>query len=104
MIDQLGLIGAVACVTYLTRIAGLGLGQRTVPSALHRFLAYVPIAAFAALAMPDLGEGTTDLLPRLAGAVAAAIVVWRSNRLAVGLVIGMTTFWFARILIDNTVG
>jgi len=90
-----GLIVAVAAVTYLTRISGFVIGQRTMPQWLGRFLQYVPVAVFAALVTTNFNAGQSDMLPRLIGVVAASLAVLRFRQLWIGLVAGMACFWLA---------
>ena len=98
--EQVGLITAAAVVTYATRVAGFRLAGRTLPPALERFLAYVPVAVFATLIVPglELGGATGLALARGAGIVAAAAAVWRSGQLWAGLLAGMTVFWLLRLV------
>ena len=91
--ERLWIIFSVAVLTYLTRIAGFRLGDRRLPPAFDRFLAYVPIAAFTALAIPGVAEGAGTFPSRLAGAALSAIVVLRYGQLWAGLLAGMAGFW-----------
>jgi branched-subunit amino acid transport protein len=91
--ERLSIILSVAALTYLTRIAGFRLGDRHLPPAFDRFLAYVPIAAFAALALPGVAEGAGAFPARLAGAALAALAVIRFGHLWTGLLAGMVGFW-----------
>jgi branched-subunit amino acid transport protein len=93
---HLPLIAAAAALTYGTRIAGLLLGDRAVPAALRGYLAYVPIAAFAALTAPGLAGSEGDLAPRSIAAAVAAIVALRYRRLWACLAVGMVAYWIAR--------
>jgi len=83
-------------VTFGSRFAGLAL-HRELPDFWVRFLHFVPIAVFAALVTPslegDFGEGEI----RLAAAVAAALVAWRTANLGLAIAIGMLAFWLLRI-------
>ncbi len=98
----------VAVIAYATRAAGLVFGQRSkarpdeekrrASMSWDRFLAYVPVAIFAALVVPDLGVGTGDVLPRLAGATLAAVVVIRFGHLWTGLASGMAAYWMTGAL------
>lgn len=97
--DRMGVILVVAAVTYATRLAGFALGRRAVPPAVERFLAFVPVAAFAALVAPGLTVGGGELAPRLLAATAAAIAVLRSRKLWLGLATGMAAYWAARALL-----
>ena len=90
------LIVVAALITYGTRIAGLSFGDRQVPPLVQRFLRYVPIAAFASLIAPGLGGNDADLVPRLAAAVIATVVVLKFGRLWVCLAVGMAMFWVTR--------
>ena len=91
--ERVWIIVSVAVLTYLTRIAGFRLGDRQLPPAFDRFLAYVPVAAFAALSIPGVAEGAGTFPARLAGAALAAIVVLRFSQLWIGLLAGMAGFW-----------
>lgn len=95
---DMGLIVAVALVTYGTRIAGFALGQRRLPTVVDRFLAYVPVAMFAALIAPDLGLGSEQWAARLLGVAASALAVWKTRQLWAGLLVGMAVFWIVRAL------
>jgi branched-subunit amino acid transport protein len=95
-LGYLPLIVAAAVLTYATRIAGLSLGNRAVPPVVVRFLSYVPIAAFAALAMPGLGGNDDELTPRLAAAAVTVFVMLRTRQLWACLIVGMTVFWLTR--------
>jgi len=97
--DRLGLVLAVAVATYVTRVAGFYLSGRAFPPAFDRFLAYVPIAAFAALAAPGLEIGGDDMAARLVGVAAAAVVVLRFGQLWAAIVAGMGAFWLAGVLL-----
>ena len=83
-------------VTFGSRFAGLAL-HRELPDFWVRFLHFVPIAVFAALVTPslegDFGEGEI----RLAAAVAAAVVAWRTANLGLAIAVGMLAFWLLRI-------
>jgi branched-subunit amino acid transport protein len=97
-IDLLPLIVVAAVLTYATRIAGLSLGDRQVPPVVVRFLSYVPIAAFAALAVPGLGGTDDDAIPRLAAAAVTLFVMLRTRQLWACLIVGMAVFWASRAI------
>jgi branched-subunit amino acid transport protein len=93
--EQIGLVLVVATVTYATRAGGFYLGRRAVPRTLDRFLDYVPVAAFAALVVPGIDAGGTEMAPRLIGlGVAVLAGIW-FKRLWVVIVAGMVVFWIA---------
>ncbi len=91
------LILALAGVTFLIRVAGFALVGRTVPAGFDRFLRFVPVAAFAALAAPDLVLVPAPGL-RLAAALAAALVTVLTRRLELGLVAGLLAFFALRLV------
>lgn len=91
--DRLLLVLAVAAVTYLTRVAGFALGDRQIPPTFDRFLAYVPVASFAALAIPGVADGAGTLPARIIGAALATLVVLRFGKLWACLLAGMGGFW-----------
>lgn len=95
--NYLGLILAAAAVTYLTRVTGFYVGRLEIPQSVSRFLVYVPVAAFAALAAPGVGPGA-DWLPRLVGAAVAAALMLRFGQLWLCLVAGMLGFWAVTLL------
>ena len=95
--SPLPIILGMAVITYGTRIAGL-LVNTEVPPFWLRFLHFVPIAVFAALVVPALGGQQGEGLLRLVAAVAAAVAIWRTKQLWVGIVVGMAVFWLLRFL------
>lgn len=108
MIANLALVAGAALVTYATRLAGfaiagrLAAGQATpTVRAVDRFLVWAPVAAFSALIVPDLASGPGLLSARLAGAVAAALAVWRIGRLWAGLVVGFSAFWVVQVVLHG---
>ena len=100
-LGRLALVLAVAVVTYLTRLAGfrlrLGRGpdreDPALPAAFERFLGYVPIAAFAALAAPGVAEGSGGLAARLAAVACAAVAAVRLRRLWPSIAAGLAGYW-----------
>jgi branched-subunit amino acid transport protein len=96
---SIGFIVAAAVATYAIRLAGFGLGGRAIPPPFERFLAYVPVAAFAALIAPDLGLGDPQWAARGLGIIASALVAWRTRQLWAGLGAGMAVFWLVKLLI-----
>ncbi|MGH2530705.1 MAG: AzlD domain-containing protein [Thermomicrobiales bacterium] len=99
MDGTLGLILAVALVSYVTKFAGLALGARTIPEGPRGFLEHMPIAVFAALAVPGIGGWDGDLPARLVGAALATVVVVRWRSLWLALALGMTGFWLTGALV-----
>lgn len=94
MNEPIALVLAIALLTYLTRYAGFRLGEgRTLPPTFERFLAYVPVAAFAALVAPGVADGPGALPSRfVAVAIAVATGLWL-RRLWASLALGMIGFW-----------
>jgi branched-subunit amino acid transport protein len=90
------LIIAAAVLTYFTRYGGLALGKRNPPAFVSDFLGYVPIAAFAALVLPDLASGGDERFPRLFAAGIAALVVYQFGKLWACIAVGMAVYWLTR--------
>ena len=86
-----GMIG----VTFGSRYAGLAL-RMELPAFWLRFLHFVPIAVFAALVTPSLEGSVGEGEVRVAGAVAATLVAWRTRNLGLAIAAGMLTFWVLR--------
>ncbi|MGH2583745.1 MAG: AzlD domain-containing protein [Dehalococcoidia bacterium] len=99
--ERLGLVLAVAVATYVTRVTGFYLSGRAFPPVFDRFLAYVPIAAFAALAAPGLEIGGDDMAARLIGVATAAVAALRFRQLWAAIVAGMGAFWVAGWLLPG---
>jgi branched-subunit amino acid transport protein len=95
--ERMLLIVSVAVVTYLTRVAGFSLGQRTIPPAIDRFLTWVPVASFAALAVPGIADGGGTLPARIVGALLATAIALRFGALWACLLAGMAGFWVVGI-------
>jgi branched-subunit amino acid transport protein len=84
-------------VTFGSRLAGLTLQPR-LPAFWLRFLHFVPIAVFAALITPSLEGSRGEGGIRVAAAIAAAFVAWRTRQLALAIAVGMAAFWLLRLL------
>ena len=92
----MAIILACAAVTYLTRVAGFYLVGRETPPLFDRFLRMVPVAAFAALAVPDLLSGTAPPARIVAGVACGAIIL-ATRKLWLGLLVGMAVFAVLRL-------
>lgn len=101
MTERLGVILAVALFTYGRRLAGFAVAGRTLPQTVERFLAYVPVAAFAALLVPGVVTSDAEMPPRRAASGVAAVAVRRHGRLWVGLAAGVAAYWAARALLGE---
>lgn len=97
--SHLPLILIVAATTWLARAGGFHLGQRSFPPAVDRFLAWIPVAAFAALITPDLINGPGSLAARLLGALTTVLVVSRAGPYWAALMAGMGAFWATSALL-----
>ena len=88
----------MALVTYVPRLAGFVLSGRRIPPFWRRFLHFVPISVFAALITPALpgtqGEGAI----RLVAALLAALLIWRTQSLWLGIATGVGVFWLLRVV------
>lgn len=98
------LILALSIVTFIARYFMIAiLGRYNVPPDVTRALAFVPIAAFAAIAAPELflREGSFAIglaNPRFVAGIAAVIVAFLSRNVLVTLATGMGVMWALQIL------
>ncbi len=97
--NMLLVIAGMVVVTYGPRLAGVLLGDVAVPPFWERFLRFVPIAVFAALVAPALPGQQGEWAVRLAAAVIAAIAIWRTRQLWIGVLVGMIAFWLLRLAV-----
>lgn len=97
MSDTLVILG-MAAITYATRYAGLRLTALRLPPFWLAFLRFVPISVFTALIAPALTGSGGEGLPRILAAVLAALLIWRSRQLWLGLLAGMGAFWLLRLI------
>lgn len=88
-------IALMWAVTYPVRWLGLRLGGVRLPPFWLAFLRFVPVSVFAALVVPEV-LGSPEWPRRVAGAVVAAGLMWRTRNLAVGIVGGFAAYWVAR--------
>jgi len=91
--SYLPMIFVIAAATLAARVGGFHLARRSLPPTFDRFLAWVAVAAFAALAVPDIVDGPGTVPGRVLGAIAAAVVVGRSLPYWAALLSGMVVFW-----------
>ncbi|GAB4425204.1 MAG: hypothetical protein OHK0015_04960 [Chloroflexi bacterium OHK40] len=92
----------MALVTLATRALPLLLMRGALPTWLGRWLGFVPVAVFAALALrpllvsagpePRLVAG----LPLLAG-LAGALAAWHTRSVVATIVVGMLVYWGLRL-------
>jgi branched-subunit amino acid transport protein len=110
MMTTLGIVAGAALVTYATRVAGFAIAARgdisagtsLTTRAFDRFLVWAPVAAFAALIVPDLANGPGMLSARLIGAAVAALAIWKAGRLWLGLASGFAAFWGVQLLVNGS--
>lgn len=90
---------AMAAVTFAVRFGGLLLPTARVPRFWRRFLAYVPVAVFAALIVPGVpGTDAVDTAWRVGAAACTAMLVWRTRSLAPGLLAGLALYLAVRAI------
>lgn len=88
--------------TYLIRASFLALGSRvTLPAWSQRAVRHVGPAVFAAIVTPPLfgSEGVAGLgqrRPEVLAAALAALVAWRTGKVAWVLAVGMVALWTLR--------
>jgi branched-subunit amino acid transport protein len=93
-------VAAVGAVNFLSRLSFIALfARREMPALLRRALRYVPAAMLTAIVVPAvvLAEpGTTGAaLPaeRLAAALVAGVVAWRTRSVTATILVGMAVLW-----------
>lgn len=84
-------------VTFGSRLSGLTIRMH-LPAFWLRFLHFVPIAVFAALVTPSLQGSRGEGGIRVAAAILAGLVAWRTRQLALAIAVGMAAFWLLRLL------
>jgi branched-subunit amino acid transport protein len=95
----------IGLLTLGTRLSFILLPQKwQPPDWFQRGLRFVPLAVLSALIFPDvlMHEGYFALppdLPRLAGAVTAVVVAWRSKNIFLTIGAGMIIFYLLRLFI-----
>jgi branched-subunit amino acid transport protein len=93
------LIAAMATITYGLRAMFPLLQDRLrQPRWLERALRYVPAAVLAAIVAPAVlqpgsAAATAETAIRVAAALLAALVAWRSRSILVTIVVGMAALW-----------
>ena len=98
------LILAMSLVTFIARYSMIAiLGRWNVPPDVTRALAFVPIAAFAALAAPEMflrdGAFAIGLAnPRFVAGIAAAVVAFLSRNVLLTLATGMGVMWLLQVI------
>jgi branched-subunit amino acid transport protein len=101
------LILGMALVTFGARYVMIAvLGRWQVPRGVTRALAYVPVAAFAALIAPDLfvraGQiGIALDNPRLVAGIAAMLVAWRTRHSLLTIAVGMGVMWIMQMVVGR---
>jgi len=98
-VSPLATIVGMAVLTYATRWVGLRFTTLRLPPFWLDFLRFVPVAVFAALVVPSLSGPPGQTPARLLAAGAAALVLWRSGRMWLGLLVGLGAFWALRALL-----
>lgn len=98
--NEFALIFGMALVTFAIRYPVLALvGKIPLPERMLQALRYVPPAVLAAIIVPAvlIPEGTalaiTPQNARLAAALAAIIVAWRTKNLLLTIIVGMAALW-----------
>jgi branched-subunit amino acid transport protein len=97
---------AVGVLTYLSRLSFIALFARVrMPSLVERALRYVPAAMLTAIIVPAVAlRGSAPADPalehaKLAAALVAGLVAWRTRSPAATMVAGMAVLWLAQWLL-----
>jgi branched-subunit amino acid transport protein len=98
-VSPLAIIVGMAVITYATRWVGLRFTELRLPPFWLNFLRFVPVSVFAALVVPNLSGPPGQTPARLLAAGVAALVLWSTQRMWLGLLVGMGAFWALRSLL-----
>ena len=98
----LGFIGLLTLATRLSFIALIGKWKP--PEVFQRGLRFVPLAVLPALIFPELFVHNNAIailpdFPRLAAAVAAGLVAWRTKSILLTIGVGMLIFYLLRMIL-----
>ncbi|NTV63325.1 MAG: AzlD domain-containing protein [Oscillochloris sp.] len=93
----------MALVTLLVRALPLLVMRNELPGWLGRWLGYVPVAVFTALALRPLAVSPGNSPQLMAGApllagLAGGLVAWRTSNVLATIVAGMAAYWLLRML------
>jgi branched-subunit amino acid transport protein len=96
----------VGALNYLSRLSFIALfARRSVPPLLARAFRYVPAAMLTALVVPMIvtapGSEWSPALPKIAAALAAGIVAFRTHSQLKTLGTGMLTLWALQALVPR---
>jgi branched-subunit amino acid transport protein len=100
-----GVIFAVGGLTYLSRLSFIALFARVaMPALVRRALRFVPAAMLTAIVVPAVvlrGSGADLPLAhaKLAAALVASVVAWRTKSPAATMVAGMAALWVTQWLL-----
>ncbi|MCB5195813.1 AzlD domain-containing protein [Deefgea salmonis] len=102
ILTTIGLLLGMALVTYGLRVSFFlpGVGERF-PPVLRQAASYVPVAVLTAIITPEIfmTQGHWQALsPQLGGCIATGLIVWRSKKLMLGIVLGMAVYYALRLL------
>ena len=98
----LGFIGLLTLATRLSFIALIGKWKP--PEVFQRGLRFVPLAVLPALIFPELFMRNNAItippdLPRLAAAMAAVLIAWRTKSVLLTIGVGMLVFYLLRMIL-----
>ena len=97
-------IVVVGALNYASRLSFIALfARRTVPPLVARALRYVPVAMLTALIVPMVLPGAPLAVPlpptpKIAAALVAGVVAWRTHSTPKTLVAGMVALWLLQAL------
>ena len=97
--EKLLIFVGMALVTYFTRYTMIAALGKDMPSLLERWLRYIPPAVLAALIVPAIlaPQGRLAVGLSVWGALAGAIVAWRTRSVLWTIISGIVVFWILRM-------
>jgi branched chain amino acid efflux pump len=99
-VSELATVLALGGTVYALRAGGLLAGSRdlALPAQVQRGLRHVPLAVLTALVVSSLSAGPADLLPaRLLASGVASLVIWRTRRMWLCIVVGLAFYNLLRL-------
>jgi branched-subunit amino acid transport protein len=98
---------AIGLLTFATRLSFILLLGKWKPSELlQRSLRFIPLAVLPALIFPDIfiRDGQVAIppdMPRLAAAIAAGLVAWRTKNVFLTIGVGLLVFYLLRFFLGT---
>jgi branched-subunit amino acid transport protein len=91
--NYLWVILGIGLLVWLVRLSGFWLNRAEMSPFWTRFCRYIPLGAFTALITANLSRPDVHLWTKLVAASAAVALTFLSQKMWLGLLAGLGTFW-----------